>query len=180
MQKHLYVFYNSTPIQMVTAGLIFANFIVNAAEAQYCGSNASCYIDEVGFKGPLNEREGGAEWYANQTATYALIHDSENPKDWNVSNEGAAVFEGFELFFTFIFLLELIINFWGHYWRPFIASGWNWFDTVVVTVSVISLAVPELPGVSTLRLMRAFRVFRLFKRLQSLRKVGWQKPERAL
>lgn len=49
-QRWFYVFYNSTPIQLITAALIFSNFIINAAEAQYCGSNSSCFVDEDGFK----------------------------------------------------------------------------------------------------------------------------------
>ena len=110
-------------------------------------------------------------WKANETATFLPLTGSDDPKDWYDTNPGVAVFLGFEYFFTFIFLLELIVNYWGHHWKPFISSGWNWFDTVVVTVSLVSVAVPGLPGVSTLRLMRAFRVFRLFKRLESLKKI---------
>jgi len=34
---------------------------------------------------------------------------------------------------------------------------------IVVFVSLLSLILTDLPGISTLRLMRAFRVFRLFK-----------------
>lgn len=49
-QRWFYVFYNSTPIQLITAALIFSNFIINAAEAQYCGSNSDCFVDEDGFK----------------------------------------------------------------------------------------------------------------------------------
>ena len=36
-------------------------------------------------------------------------------------------------------------------------------------VSIASLALPDLPGVSILRLMRTFRVLRLFSKLRSLR-----------
>jgi len=121
-QAKMYIFYNSDLIQFFTAGLIFGNFIVNAAEAQV--------------------RE----------------------------NEGAKPFKALEMFFTCIFTFELAINFYAHKYGHFINS-WNIFDSVVVLVSLLSLALDNLPGISTLRLMRAFRVFRLFKRLASLRKI---------
>jgi hypothetical protein len=113
-QGKAHVFYNADLIQFFTAGLIFGNFIVNAAEAQV--------------------REG----------------------------EASLAFGGLEMFFA--------INFYAHKWGHFINS-WNIFDSVVVFVSLLSLLLDNLPGISTLRLMRAFRVFRLFKRLASLRKI---------
>lgn len=121
-QARAYIFYNADLIQFFTAGLIFANFIVNAAEAQV--------------------REG----------------------------EGSLTFSAMEMFFTAIFTIELAINFYAHKYGHFINS-WNIFDSVVVFVSLLSLLLNNLPGISTLRLMRAFRVFRLFKRLASLRKI---------
>ena len=122
LQAKAFVFYNADLIQFFTAGLIFGNFIVNAAEAQV--------------------REG----------------------------EGSLAFGGLEMFFTAIFTIELAINFYAHKYGHFINS-WNIFDSVVVFVSLLSLLLDNLPGISTLRLMRAFRVFRLFKRLASLRKI---------
>ena len=121
-QSKAHVFYNADLIQFFTAGLIFGNFIVNAAEAQV--------------------REG----------------------------EASLAFGGLEMFFTAIFTIELSINFYAHKYGHFINS-WNIFDSVVVFVSLLSLLLDNLPGISTLRLMRAFRVFRLFKRLASLRKI---------
>lgn len=122
-QPLMYKFYNSNHIQFFTAGLIFANFVVNAAEAQ--------------------TKEG----------------------------EGLDIYYGFEMFFTVIFTVELVINYWAHAHWPFWTSAWNLFDFVVVAISLLSLGLSNLPGISTLRLARAFRVFRLFKRLESLRKI---------
>jgi len=48
-------------------------------------------------------------------------------------------------------------------------SGWNWFDFIIVMISLLALAMADLPGISVLRLFRAFRVFRLFKRVPSLK-----------
>mmetsp|Transcript_30220 Transcript_30220/g.72488 ORF Transcript_30220/g.72488 Transcript_30220/m.72488 type:complete len:276 (+) Transcript_30220:1-828(+) len=54
---------------------------------------------------------------------------------------------------------------------PYAANFWNWFDLVVVSTSLLSLWLDEIPGVSILRLFRAFRVFRLVKRVESLQKI---------
>ena len=79
----------------------------------------------------------------------------------------------------------------------FVQDAWNWFDFIVVAVSLISLVrtwiflarvsssdcsilsfellvmfssqvFTDLPGADVLRLLRCFRVFRLFKRIASL------------
>mmetsp|Transcript_21259 Transcript_21259/g.48808 ORF Transcript_21259/g.48808 Transcript_21259/m.48808 type:complete len:579 (-) Transcript_21259:171-1907(-) len=74
-----------------------------------------------------------------------------------------------DLIFSVLFTLELAVNLFAHWLTPFISDGWNVFDFIVVLVSDIAYAVPELPGVNVLRLVRAFRVLRLFGRLKELR-----------
>mmetsp|Transcript_8400 Transcript_8400/g.20857 ORF Transcript_8400/g.20857 Transcript_8400/m.20857 type:complete len:684 (-) Transcript_8400:189-2240(-) len=81
------------------------------------------------------------------------------------------LFKILEYIFTGLFAAELIFNMYGHFFFSFWESPWNWFDFVVVVSSVVSLAVPDMPGITVLRLFRAFRVFRLFKRLKSLQLV---------
>lgn len=75
----------------------------------------------------------------------------------------------FEWFFTVIFTIELAFNFYGHYFWLFWKNPWNWFDFFVVAISLLSLALSDVPGMNVLRLFRAFRVVRLFKRIKSLR-----------
>ena len=41
----------------------------------------------------------------------------------------------------------------------------------MVSISLVSIGVSNVPGISVLRLMRAFRVLRLFARLASLRQI---------
>lgn len=79
------------------------------------------------------------------------------------------VFETFEWFFLVVFTIELVINMYGAWWSLFWHSSWNVFDFVVVIISLLSVAFPDLPGISVLRLFRAFRVVRLFKRIETLR-----------
>ena len=77
-----------------------------------------------------------------------------------------------EMFFTVAFTIELIINMYGSFfsffWRGPVGY-WNGFDFCIVTVSLLSIGLSEVPGLGVLRLLRAFRVFRLFSRVKSLR-----------
>ena len=66
---------------------------------------------------------------------------------------------------------ELLVNLCATLVIEFVSDPWNWFDTVVVAVSVASILVPEMPGVTVMRMLRSFRVFRLFRRVKSLRKI---------
>jgi len=79
----------------------------------------------------------------------------------------------FELAFNIIFLLELLINMYslGGPFKPFWSSGWNVFDTIIVTVGVVLMTDTDLGPFNKLKLLRAFRIFRLFKRIKSLNKI---------
>lgn len=75
--------------------------------------------------------------------------------------------------FNIIFVFELAANMWGYggpvkkFWK----SGWNVFDTIIVTVGILTMVNILGPPLDKLKLMRAFRVFRLFKRIKSLNKI---------
>merc|ERR1719334_199259 len=81
------------------------------------------------------------------------------------------IFRSLEWFYVYAFLIELIMNMYGHYWWAFWKSGWNWFDFIIVLVSLMAIYFPSLPAISVLRLFRAFRVVRLFKRVKEMRKM---------
>mmetsp|Transcript_28530 Transcript_28530/g.75545 ORF Transcript_28530/g.75545 Transcript_28530/m.75545 type:complete len:397 (+) Transcript_28530:52-1242(+) len=86
--------------------------------------------------------------------------------------EYTEVFAGCEYFFNAAFTIELVVNMYSHWLKPFWKSGWNVFDFVVVTIGILTTINVPLPGpFKMLRMMRAFRVFRLFKRIESLRKI---------
>jgi hypothetical protein len=69
------------------------------------------------------------------------------------------------------FTVELTLNLYGNWWSKFGYDYWNWFDAVVVAISLVSLLFGGVEGIGALRLLRAFRVVRLFKRAASLRKI---------
>ena len=77
----------------------------------------------------------------------------------------------FECIFNVIFAIELAINLYAHWFWKFVKSGWNWFDVLVVTVGLMSMAKLTEGPLTLLRNLRAFRVFRLFKRIKSLNKI---------
>ena len=70
-----------------------------------------------------------------------------------------------------IFLIELILNLYGSWWRPFLRSGWNYLDTIVVVVGITSLARVPLGPLAQIKIIRAFRILRLFKRVDSLNQI---------
>jgi hypothetical protein len=75
--------------------------------------------------------------------------------------------------FNIIFIIELVINMYGRWWRVFWASGWNKFDFIVVAVSALDMLpfIPLRGPAKLIKMLRAFRVFRLFNRIESLRKI---------
>ena len=70
-----------------------------------------------------------------------------------------------------IFIVELMLNVYGNFWRPFLRSGWNWLDMIVVLVGAISLARIPLGPFAKIKILRAFRILRLFKRVESLKQI---------
>jgi len=82
------------------------------------------------------------------------------------------VFAVFGAIYNIAFTIELAVNIYAHWFCEFWRSGWNIFDSVVVSIGVINMVQLPLPSAfSMLRNMRAFRVFRLFKRVKSLNKI---------
>jgi hypothetical protein len=78
--------------------------------------------------------------------------------------------EGFNLFFTVVFAIELSINMFAHWLHPFLRNPWSLLDAFVVLMSLVALGPVDIP-ITILRLMRAFRVIRLFGRLKALKKM---------
>ncbi|EKX36094.1 hypothetical protein GUITHDRAFT_117764 [Guillardia theta CCMP2712] len=75
----------------------------------------------------------------------------------------------FTAIFTFELALNIFVNWKGKYGMKFWLNGWNIFDTVIVIVSLLSLALPKVPAFTTLRMLRVFRAAQLFKRMRHLR-----------
>ncbi|WP_394694181.1 ion transporter [Hyphobacterium sp.] len=65
-----------------------------------------------------------------------------------------------------IFVIELLLKMVA-YGPRFFKSGWNWFDLIIVSVSLF----PDAGAFTVLRAMRILRVFRLFSVMPDMRKV---------
>jgi hypothetical protein len=76
-----------------------------------------------------------------------------------------------DLFFTWVFTLELLMNIYAHWREEFVSDNWNIFDLFVVSTGHIAMLMPsgERIPVTILRLLRAFRVLRIFGRMKSIR-----------
>jgi hypothetical protein len=100
-----------------------------------------------------------------------ILEKQIDPDPNNLQHEH--IWANCDLGFNIIFLIELWANMWSyggpvkHFWK----SGWNVFDTIIVSVGVLTMVNILGPPLDKLKLMRAFRVFRLFKRIESLNKI---------
>lgn len=65
-----------------------------------------------------------------------------------------------------IFVLELLLKLVA-YRQHFFRAGWNWFDLIIIGVSLI----PATGALSVLRALRVFRVLRLLSVVPSMRRV---------
>ena len=142
-----------------------------------------------------------------QIATAVLIvsnfifNIAEKEFDPYVDQLTPAVWKWGEFSFNMLFLIELLVNFYGlafAFWRhnPGAARarspptlpraslltaaqtdpGWNIFDLLVVCIGCVSMAEAiggnfMPPQLALIRNLRAFRIFRLFKRVKSLNKI---------
>jgi hypothetical protein len=74
------------------------------------------------------------------------------------------------LFFTVVFTVELAVNAFAYWFKPFISDMWSQLDAFVVAMSILPLLVPD-QNTGIVRILRAFRIMRLFRRVPSLRKI---------
>jgi len=65
-----------------------------------------------------------------------------------------------------VFVIEIFLKLIAYRHR-FFMSGWNWFDLVVIGVSIM----PDAGGFAVLRSLRILRAFRLFSVMPEMRKV---------
>ena len=81
-------------------------------------------------------------------------------KTYDISPEALWLIHLLDWFITFFFLTEIIVRFLGEeHKKDFFKHGWNIFDTLIVTVSLIPIEDSELAIIG--RLIRIFRVLRM-------------------
>mmetsp|Transcript_29609 Transcript_29609/g.69192 ORF Transcript_29609/g.69192 Transcript_29609/m.69192 type:complete len:960 (-) Transcript_29609:170-3049(-) len=86
----------------------------------------------------------------------------------------AGIISALDVIFTVVFVAEVGINFYAHYFVRFTRNFWNLFDVVIVLISIISLInVHSVNNPSLLFLSqgRAFRIFRLAGKFKQLKRI---------
>lgn len=128
-------------------------------------------------------RQDVRRWYeANTTQTCIAVLLLGNfiisiylAEDPHISPELAHQFDIIEMTFTLIYSVELAVNMAAHWCTPFFASAWNWFDLIIVGMSIYDagyvLSGGSGSGLNVLRLMRILRVVRIFNKLENMRRI---------
>lgn len=89
-------------------------------------------------------------------------------KTYNIPPHLLTLINGLDWFITLVFLIEIIVRFLGEERkRDFFKQGWNIFDTLIVTVSLIPAENSDMALVG--RLIRIFRVLRMVSIIPELR-----------
>ena len=89
-------------------------------------------------------------------------------KTYNLESQYLKLLETFDYLITVFFLVEIIIRFYNsHNIKKFLSDGWNIFDTIIVTISLIPVDDSEYALLA--RLLRVFRILRLVSALPELK-----------
>ena len=71
-----------------------------------------------------------------------------------------------------VFILELLLNLYGSYWKPFVTNPWNALDITVVAAGILTMTrVPLGPARQFIKVLRVFRILRIFKKVPALRQI---------
>lgn len=97
-----------------------------------------------------------------------VAEELKNPDD----NSHGPIIESLQFSFTVFFCLELMVNAFAHWRDEFLADRWNWFDTIIVSLSILSEFVDHARTVQVVRLLRCIRVIRLFRLFRALNNIA--------
>ena len=76
------------------------------------------------------------------------------------------------LFFTLVFLFEMIMKLTGFGFKKYVSESFNIFDAFIVCMSMVELFMPgEDSSLSVLRAFRLLRIFKIVKSWKSLKKL---------
>jgi len=88
----------------------------------------------------------------------------------------SAVFMILDTVYLVLFTIELAMNMFCYWFKPFWQDGWFRFDFMVVFLSLVqvaleSLVTSQMPGIKQLRVLRTFRIIKAFGRFKELKKI---------
>nr|6VXO_A Chain A, NaChBac-Nav1.7VSDII chimera [Halalkalibacterium halodurans C-125]6VXO_C Chain C, NaChBac-Nav1.7VSDII chimera [Halalkalibacterium halodurans C-125]6VXO_D Chain D, NaChBac-Nav1.7VSDII chimera [Halalkalibacterium halodurans C-125]6VXO_E Chain E, NaChBac-Nav1.7VSDII chimera [Halalkalibacterium halodurans C-125]6W6O_A Chain A, NaChBac-Nav1.7VSDII chimera [Halalkalibacterium halodurans C-125]6W6O_D Chain D, NaChBac-Nav1.7VSDII chimera [Halalkalibacterium halodurans C-125]6W6O_F Chain F, len=82
------------------------------------------------------------------------------------------LFYRIDLVLLWIFTIEIAMRFLASNPKSaFFRSSWNWFDFLIVTLSLVELFLADVEGLSVLRILRVLRVLRAISVVPSLRRL---------
>jgi len=85
---------------------------------------------------------------------------------YNQSDLQTQVLEIFNEFFTWVFLLEMIMKLIGLGFSNYKQDKYNLFDAVIVIISLIDWTLSRIPNVDTGSALNAFRALRLLRMMK--------------
>ncbi|XP_044513335.1 sodium channel protein type 10 subunit alpha-like [Gracilinanus agilis] len=82
---------------------------------------------------------------------------------YNMTAAFSSMLQAGNIFFTFIFTAEMVFKIIAFHPYYYFQKSWNIFDSVIVTLSLVELGLPQRASLSVLRSFRLLRVFKLAK-----------------
>jgi hypothetical protein len=73
------------------------------------------------------------------------------------TEESTRILELANIIFTVLFCLELLVNMFATMVKEFASDWWNWFDVLIVTLSLADLFLTDPTSVRVVRMARIFR-----------------------
>ena len=131
-------------------------------------NNSPFHIDATSLRGRLLRLHGHRLFEAVVIAVILLSALMIGANTFNLPGWWLGVLSWMDTAVTLFFVLEISVRFLAEEnKRRFFANGWNVFDTLIVTVSLVPIPESELALLG--RLFRVFRVLRLISVMPRLR-----------
>lgn len=97
---------------------------------------------------------------------------AQSQVDAEQGSREARAFDIVDVVFNIVYTIEIALNLYGHWWRPFFMSKWSLFDLSIISVSwlaeIMNMRSSNNLDMNILRLLRIFRVVRVFNKLRQL------------
>ncbi len=88
----------------------------------------------------------------------------------DAGEETRIILDHLDVFFISAFTAELCINAYANWFKQFSWNMWNWFDVVIVSLSLVGLS-PAGVSLKFVLLLRSCRVLRIFGKLKAVAKI---------
>lgn len=80
------------------------------------------------------------------------------------------ILDRLDMFFISAFAAELCINAYANWFKQFGLNVWNWFDVLIVSLSLVGLSQAGI-SLKFMLLLRSCRVLRIFGKLKAVAKI---------